>query len=353
MQAILCLTDSFSIIDPTSVHTKPQVALHDIVPETGMGVLFQKKEERRHQKLVAGRRSKMNKDFTLKDCGLRVETRGEDEAPETNCKEMSATNDHKLIPSPVSVRETLAIPRQLGSSPVTTKTILQDDRIVTAETESILSDHLHQSSSRKNQRKRKKVHFVESTGIPHSPIAPTASVEKAAIWYSRQELAELKQDAKRLCKRAWKDNKSDFDQIYYPPPPQAVMQGDASGVDTGLSQASQKLAESLHFATCRGLEHLCSQKLCLARSMTVLNASTELMLEQLAQSNLLPDQLAVKQSAASDPANRIADVYATASLPAVRFARLVALADALSAGNGPRNRAVSDHTIHGASGSDS
>ena len=50
------------------------------------------------------------------------------------------------------------------------------------------------------------------------------------------------------------------------------------------------------------------------------------MLEQNAQSHLSKEE-----PASSDPTQRLAAKYAAASLPAARFARLVALADALVA----------------------
>lgn len=91
-------------------------------------------------------------------------------------------------------------------------------------------------------------------------------------------------------------------------------------------QAAQNLGQSHHFECCRGLEHMTSQKLCLARSMTVLNAKTLLTLEQ-AQFNLVNDDIFDENKTM----DRLASVYAAASLPAVQFARMMGLADAAAA----------------------
>jgi hypothetical protein len=91
-------------------------------------------------------------------------------------------------------------------------------------------------------------------------------------------------------------------------------------------QAAQALLKTEHFHHYRGLEHLSSQKLCLARGMTVLNATTEILLEQV------NTKLLGGGEPGQDPDERMARLYAASNQPAARYARIVALADAAAAG---------------------
>lgn len=87
------------------------------------------------------------------------------------------------------------------------------------------------------------------------------------------------------------------------------------------SQVALKLCDSEDFQRFRGLEHLASQKLCLARGMTALNATTEVLLAQVSTRHFEGDDTHLARS------------YATSNLPAVRFARILGIADAAVVAN--------------------
>jgi hypothetical protein len=219
---------------------------------------------------------------------------------------LSSQDKNTPMLSPVSVREVLTQLGGGGNQPDLSAALIRLEAIVL-------------ESSPAASRKRKTVKFSDIHQTLSS-CCPTVT-EKEQVWYSRGELREFKHDAKR-CKPIWNENKNDFD-VFYDTATATVTTSSMEQEGVELSKASLELAQSSLFNEYRGVEHLVSKALCLARSMTVLTAKTEFVLKSVAQSHLLHEG-----GGNVDTDFHVADQYAMLSQPAVRYARLVGLADA-------------------------
>lgn len=180
-------------------------------------------------------------------------------------------------------------------------------------------------SSGYTSRKRRRVQFEEVSADPlpsavwePCDVSSAESISlKSELWYSKAELSRMKRKAKSGCKEVWAANDSSLDTVY---PSLSLAEG--SCVDEAnladLIQSAETLSASIHFQEFRGLEHLSSQKLCLARGNTMLNASTEILLEQGIS----------RLSSSPTSHSQLEKSYQAATRPAAIYARIVALADA-------------------------
>lgn len=138
-------------------------------------------------------------------------------------------------------------------------------------------------------RKRRKVGFTADV------VHEVPSSDTRHLWYSMEELSEMKRDAKLVCRASRTALENQLNDAY--------MSGELSGLDNNDVFVAQ-----------RGMERWSSRRHALARGLTVVAVKTEVFCDQARQS------MGEQES--------LADVCQNTAQPAVRFALLLGAMDA-------------------------
>lgn len=159
--------------------------------------------------------------------------------------------------------------------------------------------------------KKRRVNF---DGIQVYRVEKLSPEYEEELWYTDEELSEMKREVKRLCRR--RELEEPLAAAYQWGTTTAKRPVDAQAE----AQAVTKLLQSDFFHHQRGLERWSSSMHTMSRAMTAMQVKTEVLCAEP------PDFFEI-----GDTDELLAEACAEASAPAVRFARLLGQIDAIEA----------------------
>lgn len=169
--------------------------------------------------------------------------------------------------------------------------------------------------------KRRRVQFDDSRTSFHGEGRIMSSEDQESTFYTRQDLNNMKQAAKKFCAHF------DLDDPLF----RAYQHHGEAPVDDEIArQKASVLSSSQGFEEQRGLERWTSQTHLLSRCVNIVRVRTEVLLEQTSQSITLQ----------KDP-EKLAQVYRAASAPSASYARVLGLADVALRDNNSQSPATS------------
>ena len=172
------------------------------------------------------------------------------------------------------------------------------------------------------ERKRRRVCFaLPDTSLSNvqqavEPGTAMTEQEQQSYWYSREDLKSMKREAKRSCQLQYGELEQALSKAYNKT--SCLTTSDSNQSDE--NQDVHDLLAHPGFEAQRGLERWSSKMQMLSRCVTIVQAKTEVMLEQVNQQ--------LTDASPSSPDQQIAEAMRSSSLKSARYARLLALSDA-------------------------